>query len=57
MTPDEARDWLCGDLSHVTTMVNTKAAGRERIIDTEKADAATAERAYWVLRAEKDGLL
>ena len=57
---DEAEAWLRGERSHLSTMMDVETSVENRtqtLADCERADAATTERAYWSLRAHREGLL
>ena len=54
MTLDEAYAWLRGERSWTNTL---RDGTEEAFVRIERADAATTEQAYWVVRAHQEGLL
>lgn len=64
MDIEEARAWLAGERSMTNNMHGVEGATvtgdldrQTTLVRIEQADAAATERAYWVLRAHRDGLL
>lgn len=60
MTLQEAREWLQGKRSSHDQIDALSADGGSRALVAVRAaqtDAANAERAYWVLRASREGLV
>lgn len=58
---EEAKGWLTGSRTHWNEMNSWYSPPGEDpglgIVRCAEADAAEAERAYWYLRAEKEGLV
>lgn len=55
----EAKAWLRGERSHTNLLMQVEGpqTRAETLTQIEQADAASAEHAYWVLRAHRDGLV
>lgn len=56
----EAKAWMRGERSHTNLLMEVEAdpqARAETLVQIEQADAASAEQAYWVLRAHREGLV
>lgn len=60
MTLEDARAWLRGERSHTNLIMQLEvdpALRQDTIANIEMADAATTQRAYWIVRAYKEGLM
>lgn len=55
MDVKEAREWISGNRS--TTNMIPKEPRESWLVRIAQADAYCTEEAYWILKAEKDGLI
>lgn len=57
MTPSVAREWLMDTRTTRNEMPHGDLPPADFLVAVARADAAHTERAYWVLRAHREGLL
>jgi hypothetical protein len=57
MSLKEAQAWLRGERSHINTMLSLSENRVEALALIEVADSASTQRAYWIARSHKEGLV
>lgn len=57
MNIEEAEEWIRGERSWWNQHANVAPNQGENFVNCERQDTASTERAYWILRAYKEGLV